>query len=111
MSFCVNDTPPTAIYTLSLHDALPISVRGQGVAGVDRRRAGEVGEAPARLLHHDLARREVPGLEIDLDVHLRLALGHQRVAEIVAKAALTLGGVDETHDAVPDAGLAVEAQA
>src|SRR5690242_5173267 len=22
--FCLNDTPPTAIYTLSLHDALPI---------------------------------------------------------------------------------------
>ena len=87
------------------------AVGGQRVAGVDRRRAGEVGEAPARLLHHDLARREVPGLEIDLDVHLRLALGHQRVAEIVAKAALTLGGVDEAHDTVPDAGLAVEAQA
>src|SRR5436189_4222739 len=30
MSFFFNDTSPTQIYTLSLHDALPISGRGTG---------------------------------------------------------------------------------
>src|SRR5437868_13261913 len=30
-SFSFNDTPPTAIYTLSLHDALPISFQDAGL--------------------------------------------------------------------------------
>src|SRR3712207_8195345 len=36
-----NDTATTEIYTLSLHDALPISGRGRGLAG-GRLRAGAV---------------------------------------------------------------------
>ena len=42
--FFFNDTATTEIYTLSLHDALPISV--QGVKGGD---AGDLGELPLRL--------------------------------------------------------------
>src|SRR3712207_7547430 len=30
MHFCVNDTAATEIYTLSLHDALPISIAARG---------------------------------------------------------------------------------
>src|SRR5438034_4187702 len=36
--FFFHDTPPTEIYTLSLHDALPISSRVSPVAGGLRRR-------------------------------------------------------------------------
>src|SRR2546422_11372064 len=56
--FFFNDTAPTEIYTLSLHDALPISARvgcrssprrrrrhGHG----DRRRRGEIGRAHVEL--------------------------------------------------------------
>src|SRR5207248_9751590 len=49
--FFFNDTAPTEIYTLSLHDALPILLereqlaRGIGVA-VDERRRDDVGEHP-----------------------------------------------------------------
>src|SRR3712207_8771567 len=40
MIFCFNDTATTEIYTLSLHDALPIS------GGLSLRRTLRVGEAP-----------------------------------------------------------------
>src|SRR5207249_8078213 len=54
--FCYRDTPPTDIFTLSLHDALPISQRHQHLEdlpvvrvqelrrGEDRQRAGRVFE-------------------------------------------------------------------
>src|SRR6185436_5964117 len=64
------------------------AVGGEGAAAVDRGRPGEIGEASARLLDEDLARRQVPGLEIGLEVDLRLALGDHRVAEVVTEAAL-----------------------
>src|SRR5437867_10189493 len=35
MSFCVTSPPPPPISTLSLHDALPISLAEEEVAGVD----------------------------------------------------------------------------
>src|SRR5262249_58487344 len=40
-------------------------------------------------------------LEIQLEVQLGLALGHERIAKVVAEAALTIGRVDEAHEAVP----------
>src|SRR5947207_12660272 len=43
-SFFFNDTAPTEIYTLSLHDALPISPGGQ------HRHRGKVTHQPRRLL-------------------------------------------------------------
>src|SRR2546427_1774421 len=44
--FFLNDTAPTEIYTLSLHDALPISPDGLSEG---RERAGHLGRAAARL--------------------------------------------------------------
>src|SRR2546430_8948465 len=41
--FFFNDTATTEIYTLSLHDALPISVGGLGEALAGRQRGAEVG--------------------------------------------------------------------
>src|SRR5215510_11517641 len=40
LSFFFNDTATTEIYTLSLHDALPISPRTQGYASLDYEPAG-----------------------------------------------------------------------
>src|SRR3712207_7216034 len=51
--FFLNDTAPTEIYTLPLHDALPISGRD----GRRRRRA----EQPERAQHHREERREHDG--------------------------------------------------
>src|SRR5207253_6353495 len=45
----LNDTPTTEIYTLSLHDALPISFRGLKIlrpVDVDREAAGGIGPTP-----------------------------------------------------------------
>src|SRR5436305_628596 len=86
------------------------SVRCERVAGVDRRHAFEVGEPASRLLDDDLARRQVPRLEIDFHVDLGLPLGDERITQVVAEAALTLRRVDEPHEAVPDTGFAVQAQ-
>src|SRR5207248_7393323 len=56
-------TPPTGLYTLSLHDALPISVRDQaldrGAPHVSRSRATSCDRAPCRPLgppSHKVAR-------------------------------------------------------
>src|SRR2546426_12578711 len=49
--FFFNDTATTEIYTLSLHDALPISDGGAAPArGVACRRAREHGDVPHRVL-------------------------------------------------------------
>src|SRR5439155_11447242 len=88
-----------------------MAVRGQRAAGVDRRRAFEVREPTARLLHHDLARGEVPRFQVNLGVDLRLALGEQPVAEVLAEPPLAAGGVDETDEAAPVARLADEPEA
>src|SRR3989454_12206798 len=50
--FFFNDTATTEIYTLSLHDALPISVRLPHVDGRSRHRPGEVGPDIARHVAH-----------------------------------------------------------
>src|SRR5688572_33424574 len=53
--FCFNDTAPTEIYTLSLHDALPIL--GSSDAGARPRRPGTRASRlrgdPSRLRGHD----------------------------------------------------------
>src|SRR5256886_14227986 len=56
--FFFNDTATTEIYTLSLHDALPISRRGEGCAGshAGGRGRGRAGTRGAGR-HEDLARR------------------------------------------------------
>src|SRR2546430_4174749 len=53
--FFFNDTATTEIYTLSLHDALPISPgvrRGAARAGARPRGASQRGRAPARSEEH-----------------------------------------------------------
>src|SRR3712207_7169443 len=47
MSFFFNDTATTEIYTLSLHDALPISMR----LGVDPRKADQMVRGTVSLPH------------------------------------------------------------
>src|SRR6266508_4435683 len=77
---------------------------------VDRGPAGEVGEAPARLLDEDLHRRHIPGLEVHLDVDLGLARGHEPVAVVVTEPARPVAGIEEPDEPVPVTGLAQQAQ-
>src|SRR5262249_57638558 len=51
-------------------------------------------------------RRQVRRVQVEVGVDLGLALGHKTVARVVAKAALPLGRVDQTHELVPSSGLA-----
>src|SRR5258708_10398296 len=50
--FFFNDTATTEIYTLSLHDALPISSR-RGRPGAEAQRRLAVRQEPTRAPHHD----------------------------------------------------------
>src|SRR2546426_4122148 len=86
------------------------TIRRQRRAGIDRAPPVEVRESPAGLLDEEHAGREIPGLEVDLDVELCLAFSHQTVAGVVAEAALAIGGVDQTDEAVPAARAAQEAE-
>src|SRR3712207_7375239 len=49
-----NDTATTEIYTLSLHDALPISAAGHPGRHVRPRRAAVLGHVGQRLDHHEV---------------------------------------------------------
>src|SRR3712207_8719598 len=51
--FFFNDTATTEIYTLSLHDALPISLVELGLAGVGRAEREEDGERDQDRERHD----------------------------------------------------------
>src|SRR2546426_4516675 len=54
--FFFNDTATTEIYTLSLHDALPISLGGAGVddvAGRKRHQRRSVTDDRRAVVHHD----------------------------------------------------------
>src|SRR5712691_8203302 len=79
-------------------------------AGVDGGSSVEVREPPTSLFDQDLARRQVPWLQVELGVDLRLAGGDERVAEIVAEAALAQRAVDQSCEAVPPARLADDAE-
>src|SRR5947199_8768854 len=62
ISFSFNDTSTTEIYTLSLHDALPISGLGQASVQLGRiaghgTPAGERRRADCRLLSHRIRQR------------------------------------------------------
>src|SRR6266542_3634669 len=86
------------------------SVGGKRRARVDRGAPREVGEAAAGFLHEDLARCEIPGLEVRLEVDLGLARRHQRIAQVVAEPALAIGRIDQPEEAVPVARLAQEVE-
>src|SRR5260370_22678203 len=76
--FFFNDTATTEIYTLSLHDALPIL--DNGVAGAVGGGAGAVGRGTFAVFHHVAAKRpliDLPGLRSEehtseLQSHLNL---------------------------------------
>src|SRR5262249_17123270 len=70
-------------------------------AGVDRGPAVEVREPATGLLDEQHAGCQVPGLEVDLDIDLGFALGYETVADVVTEAALAVGRLDETDEAVP----------
>src|SRR5437764_87832 len=60
--FCLKNTPPTASYTLSLHDALPISAFHRGVGREDAR-----GSAQVRVREGGPVEGSGEGSEIDLE--------------------------------------------
>src|SRR5262245_62875644 len=55
--YLVNDTPPTDIYTLSLHDALPICDRARALQIRSARQLQELPQRPALLAGALLLRR------------------------------------------------------
>src|SRR5690348_18043375 len=65
LSFFFNDTAPPEIYTLSLHDALPIS-RSSG----SPRRSGSSGRCPTRSSPRSTTRSEEHTSELQSPVHL-----------------------------------------
>src|SRR2546428_821321 len=85
--------------------------RRQSSAGGHRRLSVPAREAPARLLDEELARRQIPGLQILLGIDLGLALGDEAVARVVAESPLPVGRVDEPHELRPAPGPADGAQA
>src|SRR5258708_20156578 len=52
MFFFFNDTATTEIYTLSLHDALPISIGGQRLAGSRQLGRHLIEQAPRQIALH-----------------------------------------------------------
>src|SRR5262249_15834260 len=80
-------------------------------AFVDRRSSRYAGQPPARFFEEDLHRREVPGLEIDLDVDLGLALRDETVAVVVTEATRRGARIHQPDEAVPVSGLAEDAEA
>src|SRR5437868_14688688 len=73
--FFFNDTAPTEIYTLSLHDALPISLQQRfEVVGV-LRVAAHVGRDPGRLGEHlERSEEHTSELQSRFDLVCRLLL-------------------------------------
>src|SRR2546430_12647883 len=83
--FFFNDTATTEIYTLSLHDALPISAAGEqrhGVAVVPRHLHGE--HQLAERLHHRAApQRPVPHQRRQDRKSTRLNSSHSQISYAV----------------------------
>src|SRR2546422_3250554 len=69
--FFFNDTATTEIYTLSLHDALPICFQHRGLVGDRLERA--LGDEPA-LVHHRHARGQPRSEEHTSELQSRLHL-------------------------------------
>src|SRR2546426_9106947 len=84
--FFFNDTATTEIYTLSLHDALPICARGVGRAGlggvrggrdrdgIDRHRARRLAERPAAQGHEARSEEHTSELQSPCNLVCRLLL-------------------------------------
>src|SRR2546422_7748600 len=69
--FFFNDTATTEIYTLSLHDALPISPAGSRLAGDVRVVRGDGGNELHELFRHHDGRHGVGAVEIARRAELR----------------------------------------
>src|SRR5687768_17646682 len=73
-SFFFHDTATTEIYTLSLHDALPIYARrssgGEDVAGHERHHRAEVGDLLEDVVDHVVGRPVLTHLAVDRQAHL-----------------------------------------
>src|SRR5438132_4131770 len=87
LGFFLSDTPTTDIYTLSLHDALPIS-EGPGVArAVPARQPRHVLPGPGRELRRDEARlprdRGLRGLDREDRKSTRLNSSHTVISYAV----------------------------
>jgi len=94
-----DETSPAATYRRSIASTVRAAAFVPARAGVDRAPAVEVRESPP-VLRRGAGRAPDPGLQIDLGVDLGLALGTRR-SDVVAEAALAIGGVDQTDEAVP----------
>src|SRR2546429_6067752 len=119
MFFFFNDTATTEIYTLSLHDALPISIRppaaeaparGRGPWRATRRAApgvpdGDTGRCPAHrqgplgtgARHQCRSEEHTSELQSRLHLVCRLLLEKKKSRTVLASCVLT-------HDAVPGKG-------
>src|SRR5947208_10324369 len=109
--FFFNDTATTEIYTLSLHDALPISARGAGerLAGAGARggllkRILVRRQRRARLVAGGLRRQAGPGVEQADRAGQGIVL--QRAVGVVGIRAVVAGDVDDEVDA----GVGVDAE-
>src|SRR2546427_1219309 len=106
--FFFNDTATTEIYTLSLHDALPISRRGAGRGRLGRERVAEEGGAAfvphsrerghGRRLH---ARSEEHTSELQSQSNLvcRLLLEKKKIKERIALWSGQVGRRECVHGA------------
>src|SRR5438105_12604946 len=83
--FSVRHSPSTAVYTLSLHDALPISARQRGRRTVEREIADpdvvEEGQALADLLEDPRSEEHTSELQSRVDLVCRLLLEKKKRAD------------------------------
>ena len=84
-------SPPPTAGESTTDPSWRVPLVARNVPAVDRAPAVEVGHPAAGLLDEHERRRDVPGLETDLDHRLGGALGHERVAPEVAEAAVAPG--------------------
>src|SRR5262250_4034131 len=71
--FCVNDTATTEIYTLSLHDALPISISGESLSSVASAHS-KCGVASAATPHFERSEEHTSELQSPMYLVCRLLL-------------------------------------
>src|SRR3712207_7923208 len=103
--FFFNDTATTEIYTLSLHDALPICVTDADLALRQRRggqRLDQVRELPGALVPDD-----DPAVDERDRKSTRLNSSHANISYAVfcLKKKIRSGGIAETCDAMKDRGV------
>src|SRR5438477_7240586 len=96
--FFFNDTATTEIYTLSLHDALPISDRRRGRGGGARGRGRRVdvscGARVARAGRERMTRSEEHTSELQSHVNLvcRLLLEKKKIKKMISNTTVNVSG-------------------